>query len=67
MSESSQIKQQLDVATEQSASGKVATTYSGLGNGASVALNLEPQIAQANTWQSNITGGYRRACRRRRT
>ena len=53
---SSQIKQQLDLATEQTSTGLVSNSYSGLGSGAAVSLSLNPQIAEAKTWQSNING-----------
>jgi len=40
--------------TEQASSGLVSETYAGLGSGASVSLDLNPEISQMNTWQSNI-------------
>jgi flagellar hook-associated protein 3 FlgL len=52
--ESGQIKQQLDKVTEQSSTGLISSSYSGLGSGAIVSLTLNPQITQANTWQANI-------------
>lgn len=48
------IKQQLDTLTEQSSSGLVSTTYAGLGNHAPLSLDLNAEIAQNGTWQSNI-------------
>ena len=48
------IRQKLDTLTEQSASGLVSQTYAGLGSSASVSLDLNPEISQMSTWQSNI-------------
>ena len=48
------IKQKLDQLTNQISSGLVSDTYAGLGAGASVSLNLNPQIANLQTWQNNI-------------
>jgi flagellar hook-associated protein 3 FlgL len=45
---------ELDTLTEQSSTGLVSQTYAGLGASASVSLDLNPEIAQMNTWQSNI-------------
>ncbi len=47
-------KQKLDTLTQQSATGLVSDTYSGLGSAASVPLNLQPQIARSTTWQANV-------------
>jgi flagellar hook-associated protein 3 FlgL len=46
---------QLNKLTQQSASGKVADTYGGLGTGASVSIDLRPQMAQVSAWQQNIS------------
>jgi flagellar hook-associated protein 3 FlgL len=54
ISDSSAIKQNLDQLTTQISSGLVSNTYAGLGSGATVSLNLEPQIAALQTWQNNI-------------
>ncbi len=47
-------KQQLDTLTEQASDGLVSNTYAGLGDGASVALDLNPEIASVQTYQNNI-------------
>lgn len=47
-------RQQVDKLTEQSATGRLADTYAGLGAGASVSLDLRPQLAAIANWQSNI-------------
>jgi flagellar hook-associated protein 3 FlgL len=60
VAESSSIKKQLDTTTEQSASGLVSSSYSGLGTGAIVSLSLNPQIDASNTWSSNIDGATAR-------
>ncbi len=52
--DSSTIRDQLAVVTQQTASGKVSTSYAGLGAGARTSLNLTPQIEQLGTWSSNI-------------
>jgi flagellar hook-associated protein 3 FlgL len=52
--DSAAIRQKLDTLTEQSASGLVSQTYAGLGASASVSLDLNPEISQMSTWQSNI-------------
>ncbi|MGH7066984.1 MAG: flagellin [Acetobacteraceae bacterium] len=49
-----ELRQQLATLTEQASSGLVAETYAGLGSGASVSLDLNPEISQMNTWQNNI-------------
>jgi flagellin-like hook-associated protein FlgL len=48
------VKQKLDRLTAQVGSGLVSETYGGLGAGAAVALNLQPQITALQTWQGNI-------------
>ncbi len=48
------IKQNLENLTDQISTGLVSDTYAGLGSGAAVSLNLEPQIAALQTWQNNI-------------
>ncbi|HET6197159.1 MAG TPA: hypothetical protein VFE12_15460, partial [Acetobacteraceae bacterium] len=44
----------LDRLTNQASTGLVADNYAGLGTGASVSLDLRPQIAHLQTWQSNV-------------
>lgn len=53
-SDSNTIQQRLDTLTQQASTGSVATTYAGLGSGASVSLDLNPEIANLQTWQANI-------------
>ena len=48
------VKQQLDTLTNQASTGLIGNTYAGLGAGASVSLNLRPQIANLQTWQNNV-------------
>ncbi len=48
------VRAELDRLTEQSSTGLVSETYAGLGASASVSLDLNPEIAEMNTWQSNI-------------
>lgn len=40
--------------TEQASSGKIASTYAGLGDTAGASLSLEPALEHLTTWQSNI-------------
>jgi flagellar hook-associated protein 3 FlgL len=54
VSDSTSIKQKLDQLTNQASSGYVSNTYAGLGSGASVSLDLTPQIASLKTYQNNI-------------
>ncbi|MGA3400096.1 MAG: flagellin [Acetobacteraceae bacterium] len=54
ISDSATVKQNLDQLTTQISTGLVANTYAGLGPGAAVSLNLQPQIAALQTWQNNI-------------
>jgi flagellar hook-associated protein 3 FlgL len=57
---STSVHQQLDTLTEQASSGLVSQSYAGLGGGASVALDLNPQLSALQTYQNNIsqaTGG----------
>ncbi|MGH7188532.1 MAG: flagellin [Acetobacteraceae bacterium] len=54
------LRQQLATLTEQSSSGLVAETYAGLGSGASVSLDLNPEISQMTTWQNNINAAQGR-------
>jgi flagellar hook-associated protein 3 FlgL len=50
----SKIHQQLSVLTEQASTGLIADTYAGLGNGAAVSLDLNPQLTALQTYKSNI-------------
>lgn len=54
ISDSTVIKQNLDQLTNQISTGLISNTYAGLGSGAAVSLNLNPQIAALTTWQNNI-------------
>jgi flagellar hook-associated protein 3 FlgL len=51
---SAAVHHQLDTLTEQASSGLIAQTYAGLGGGAGVSLNLNPQLATLQTDQDNI-------------
>ncbi len=44
----------LDKLTNQASTGLIADNYAGLGTGASVSLDLRPQIADLQTWQNNV-------------
>jgi flagellar hook-associated protein 3 FlgL len=44
----------LDQLTQQASSGLVSNSYAGLGAAASVSLDLNPEIAKLQTWQSNV-------------
>ncbi|MDR3440135.1 flagellin [Telmatospirillum sp.] len=55
VSDNAATKAQFDTLTEQSASGKVADTYGGLGTSARVSLSLRPQMSEITTWQQNVT------------
>ena len=54
VADSTVVKQRLDQLTQQAASGLISDTYAGLGSGASISLNLRPQIANLQTWQNNV-------------
>ena len=45
---------QLDKLTNQASTGLIADNYAGLGSGASVSLDLRPQINNLQTWQNNV-------------
>lgn len=51
---SASAQQRVNQLTQQSSTGLIAGNYAGLGTGASVSLNLNPQIANLQTWQDNI-------------
>lgn len=44
----------LDKLGNQASTGLIGETYAGLGAGASISLDLRPQIANLQTWQSNV-------------
>jgi flagellin-like hook-associated protein FlgL len=48
------VRQKLETLTNQASTGLIGTTYAGLGSGAAVSLNLNPEIADLTTWQNNI-------------
>jgi flagellar hook-associated protein 3 FlgL len=52
--DSQTIHQKLDNLSNQASTGLVGDTYAGLGTGASVSLDLRPQVANLQTWQKNI-------------
>jgi flagellar hook-associated protein 3 FlgL len=54
IAQSTSVHQQLDTLTEQASTGLVAQTYAGLGAGASISLNLNPQLSALQTYQANI-------------
>jgi flagellar hook-associated protein 3 FlgL len=54
ISDGGAVKQKLDQLTDQISTGLVSDTYAGLGSGAAVSLDLQPQIASLQTWQNNI-------------
>lgn len=47
-------RERLSTLTAQASSGDIAETYAGLGSGAPVSLDLNPEIASIATWQANI-------------
>jgi flagellar hook-associated protein 3 FlgL len=49
------LQRQVTTYTEQAASGEIATTFGGLGSGASISLALNPIVAQQQTYQANIS------------
>jgi flagellar hook-associated protein 3 FlgL len=50
------IRRQLDTATTQASTGRIAESYAGLGFGAKTSLDLRPQVTHAAAWQANIDG-----------
>ena len=54
LANSATVRQRLNGLTQQASNGLIANTYAGLGAGASISLNLRPQIAALQTQQSNI-------------
>ena len=55
VADSASVRQRLNTLTQQASTGLVSDTYAGLGAGASVSLELNPEIADLQTWQSNIS------------
>ncbi len=55
VADSSNVRQRLNQLTEQASTGLEADTYAGLGAGASVSLDLNPEIANLQAWQNNIS------------
>lgn len=53
---SAAVRRQLDAATVQASTGRIAETYAGLGAGARRSLTLRPQVTEAAAWQANIDG-----------
>jgi flagellar hook-associated protein 3 FlgL len=47
--------QNVDLLTQQTASGLISPTYSGLGSNGKLALDLSSEIGHDNTWEQNIT------------
>ncbi len=54
ISDASNVRAQEQTLNSQVSTGLVSTTYSGLGSGAAVSLDINPEIANLQTWQSNI-------------
>lgn len=54
VSDNTTIQTQENKLTLQASSGKVATTYGGLGAVAHVSVDLRPQMAQVGAWQQSI-------------
>jgi flagellin-like hook-associated protein FlgL len=52
--DSQTVHARLDKLTNQASTGLIADDYAGLGSGASVSLDLRPQIANLQTWQNNV-------------
>ncbi len=51
---STAVHQQLDTLTEQASTGLVSQTYAGLGSGARISLDLNPQLSALTAAQTNI-------------
>lgn len=54
VADSAATREQMDQLTQQAATGEVSQTYAGLGAGAPISLDLNPEIAEINVWQGNI-------------
>jgi flagellar hook-associated protein 3 FlgL len=48
------VKQKIDTLTNQASTGLIGDTYAGLGTGASVSLDLRPQMVKLQTWQNSV-------------
>ena len=49
------IQQNLDTLTTEVGTGLISNTYAGLGSGAGISLDLSPQVAALQTYQTNIS------------
>jgi flagellin-like hook-associated protein FlgL len=54
ISDAANVRAQEQTLTNQVSTGQVSSTYAGLGSGAAVSLDINPEIANLTTWQSNI-------------
>jgi flagellar hook-associated protein 3 FlgL len=54
ISDAANVRGQLETLTNQASTGLVSSTYAGLGDGAAVSLDINPEINNLQTWQSNI-------------
>jgi flagellar hook-associated protein 3 FlgL len=55
IADSTLVRTRASTLADQASSGFVSGSYAGLGDGASVALNLNPQLNDLRTWQTNIS------------
>src|SRR5271155_2681479 len=55
ISDAATVRQKLETLTNQASSGLVSSSYAGLGSGAAVSLDLNPELTSLTTWQSNIS------------
>jgi flagellar hook-associated protein 3 FlgL len=49
------VRQKLETLSNQATTGLISSTYAGLGVGTTVSLDLNPEIANIQTWQNNIS------------
>ncbi len=49
------VRQKLETLSNQATTGLISSTYAGLGVGTTVSLDLNPEIANMQTWQNNIS------------
>lgn len=54
INDSASIRARIATLTDQASTGLISRRYAGLGDGASTALNLTPQIKELTTWQANV-------------
>lgn len=54
ISDAATVRQHLETLTNQVSTGLVSSSYAGLGSGAAVSLDLNPELANLQTWQNNI-------------